>query len=339
MMIRPVRGVLFAAITAALVASAAMPATASTAAASARRYPAVVAGHADTLHPEGATWDTEHHRFLVGSMRHGTVSAVRPDGSVSTLVDDPQVLVSVIGLHVDTARGRVLVANADTGAGLRTSAGTVHRLAGVGAYDLATGQRLFYVDLSAVAGDGGPHFANDLAFGPDGTAYVTDSFAPIVYRVGTDGSASVLVRDSRLAAPAGAFGLNGIVRQGGWLVLGKYDDGTLWRVRIDRPTELAQVAVTGDAAALVGLDGMLRRSDGTVLGVTNRLGGNGRDAELELRSDDSWHTARITEDHPSPDPVPTALTPGPAGSVYQLSGRLDLLFAGTPSDAFTLHRV
>jgi len=335
MMNRSIRGALLAAITTALLAGGTLPATAATGC----RYPEVVAGHADTLHPEGATWDAVHHRFLVGSLRHGTVSVVEPDGSAATLVDDPDVLVSIIGLHVDAARGRVLVANADPGAGLRTSSGTFHRLAGVGAYDLATGRRLFYVDLAAVAGDGGQHFANDLAFGPDGTAYVTDSFAPVVYRVGVDGTASVLLRDARLAATDGGFGLNGIVRQGGWLVLGKYEDGTLWRVRIASPTEVSQVRVATAPGTLTGLDGLLRRPDGTLLGVTNQLGAAGHDAEVELRSDDDWRSARLSAVHPSPDQAPTALTPGPADTTYQLSGRLDLLFAGTPSDAFTLRRV
>ncbi|WP_354639485.1 hypothetical protein [Kitasatospora camelliae] len=333
-----VRAGLLAVAVGVLLAAGAAPAGAV---GSSHRYPAVVAGRGDTVHPEGATWDAVHQRFLVGSMRHGTVSVVRPDGSTRTLVDDPQVLVSVIGLHVDPVRHRVLVANGDTGAGLRTRPSGPQRVAGVGAYDLETGRRLFYTDLAAVAGDGGRHLANDLAFGPDGTAYVTDSFAPVIYRVGPDGSGSVLVRDARLAAPEGAFGLNGIVREGGVLVVAKYDDGTLWRVPLAAPSRFARIPVAGAGEGrLVGLDGLQwRPGGGALLGLTNRLGGAGADARVELRSADGWRTARLTAVRPAVDIAPTVLTDGPGGSVYQLSGRLDLLFAGTPVDTFTLRRI
>jgi hypothetical protein len=341
---RQLRRALVAAAATVLLSTAALPSATAAAPHHPARYPAVVDGHAPTLHPEGATWDAAHGRFLVGSLRHGTVSAVRPDGSVRTLVDDPQAIVSVIGLHVDAARGRVVLANGDNGVGLRSSAATTGRLAGIGAYDLETGRRIFYTDLAAVAGDGGPHFANDVAFGPDGTAYVTDSAAPIVYQVGVDGRASVLLRDTRLSAQPGGYGLNGIVYQDGVLVLGKYDDGTLWRVPVRRPADVRPIPVTGPAGgpvagALTGLDGLLGRRDGTVLGVTNGLGAPGHDAGVELRSDDGWRTARLAAVHPSADPGPTAVTAGPDGSVYQLSGRMDLLFAGTPSDSFFLRKV
>ncbi|WP_431677965.1 hypothetical protein [Kitasatospora sp. KL5] len=326
-----------AVLLAALAAAPAVPAAAAPSTA-VHCGPAAIAGHADTLHPEGATWDAARGRFLVGSLRHGTVSAVRPDGTTTTLVDDPAVLVSTIGIHVDAARNRVLVANGDPGTSLRTDPAGSGRIAGIGAYDLTTGRRLFYTDLAATAGDGGPHFANDLALGPDGTAYVTDSFAPIVYRVAPDGTAGILLRDTRLAAPQGGFGLNGIVRHGSTLVIGKYDDGTLWRLPIDRPRELARIPVTGPAGSLTGIDGLLLRPDGTLHGITNHIGGNGANARVEIRSTDGWRTARSSV-HPLTDPAPTVLTPGPAGSTYILDGRADLLFAGTPVDTFTLHRL
>ena len=66
--------------------------------------------------------------------------------------------------------------------------------------------------------------------------------------------------------------------------------------------------------------------------------GTQEELEVELRSTDGWRTAR-TSVHPLTDPAPTVLTPGPAGSTYILDGRADLLFAGTPVDTFTLHRL
>ncbi|MEV7021760.1 hypothetical protein [Kitasatospora sp. NPDC093558] len=304
------------------------------------RAPAVITGHADTLVPESVVWDHGHHRFLVGSLRHGTVSEVRTDGSVRTLVDDPGTLLEVAGLRVDAARGRVLVTNLDNGVSERSSSATTGRIAGLGAYDLRTGRRLFYVDLAAVAADGGPHLANDIAVGPDGTAYVTDSFAPVVYRVGPDGSASVLVRDDRLAPRPGGYGLNGIVLRDGRLVVGKWDDGTLWQVPLNDPAAVRQIELTGgDPASLLHLDGLTTRLDGGIAGVTNAFFGSGHDAEVELRSDDHWTTARLVTVRPSADPTPTAVTPGPDGHLYQLSAGLADAITGHPADTFTLRRL
>ncbi|MFI8461051.1 hypothetical protein [Kitasatospora sp. NPDC085464] len=327
--------------TLAAVAFTALLGTAGTlpAAASADRpAPAVIVGHAPTLVPEAGAWDAAHHRFLLGSLRHGTVSAVGTDGSVRTLVQDPA-LTEVAGLRIDPVHRRVLVTDLDNGVGERSSAATLGRIAGIGAYDLDTGRRIFYTDLAAVAADGSGHLANDIAVGPDGTAYVTDSFAPVVYRVTPDGTASVLLRDPRLAPAPGSYGLNGIVYREGRLVLGKWDDGTLWQVPLWNPAGLRRVEVAGGGASLLHLDGLLGRPDGSVAGVTNALLGAGRDAEVELRSDDHWRTARLTAVRPSVDPTPTALLDGPAGRSYQLSGGLADALAGHPTDSFTLRRV
>ncbi|MGW2249644.1 hypothetical protein ACWCXH_05535 [Kitasatospora sp. NPDC001660] len=323
-----------------LVAAGAVPAAAVPAAARTACAPAVITGHADSLVPESVAWDRDRHRFLVGSLRHGTVSEVRTDGTVRTLVDDPGTLLEVAGLRVDSDRGRVLVTNLDNGVGERSSSATNGKVAGLGAYDLDTGRRLFYVDLAAVAGDGGPHLANDIAVGPDGTAYVTDSFAPIVYRVGPDGTASVLVRDDRLTPKPGTYGLNGIVHRGGRLVVGKWDDGTLWQVPLRDPAAVRRIEVTGgDATSLLHLDGLSGRPGGGIAGVTNAFFGTGRDTEVELRSDDHWNTARLVTVRPSADATPTAVTPGPAGRLYQLSGGLADALGGHPTDTFTLRRL
>ncbi|MBV6699552.1 hypothetical protein [Kitasatospora aureofaciens] len=318
-----------------LGAVGALPAAADTGCA-----PAVITGHAASLVPESAAWDQAHHRFLVGSLRHGTVSTVRTDGSVHTLVDDPGTLLEVAGLRVDAARDRVLVTNLDNGISERTSAATNGRIAGIGAYDLETGRRLFYVDLAAVAGDGGPHLANDIAIGPDGTAYITDSFAPIVYRVGADGTASVLVRDDRFTPQPGTYGLNGIVYRSGRLVVGKWDDGTLWQIPLHHPADVRRIEVAGaEGGALLHLDGMLGRPDGSIAGITNAFFGAGRDTEVELRSDDHWRTARLVAVRPSADLTPTAVTAGPGGSLYQLAGGLSAAFGGHPTDSFTLRKL
>ncbi|MBG0830212.1 SMP-30/gluconolactonase/LRE family protein [Planomonospora sp. ID67723] len=315
-------------LTAAALASVLAPAPAASAA-----TPDVIEGRAPSLHPEGVAYDPTRGAYLVSSLRHGTVSVVRPDGSVRTLVDDPA-LISAIGIQVDAARRRLLVANADPGMGVRTSPGTQGRLAGLGIYDLASGRRTGYVDLAEVAGDSARHFANDLAVAPDGTVYVTDSFAPIVYRVPTRGEASVLLRDRRLSGGDG-FGANGIAWRDGHLLIGKYDDGTLWRVPVRRPGALRQVRLD---RALPGADGIVLRRDGSLVVVTNKVAASGTDAVFTVRPSAGWSRATVTGERAWPDQAPTTAAVRPDGSVHVLSGRLDLLFAGITTDTFTLRK-
>ncbi|GAA2622169.1 hypothetical protein SMC26_32850 [Actinomadura fulvescens] len=292
----------------------------------------VITGNAPSLHPEGIAYDPYRRAFLVGSVRHGTVSVVRRNGSVSTLVRDPA-LVSAIGIHVDARRGRLLVANADPGAGTRSSPRTQQRLAGVGIYDLSTGHRIRYVDLAAVASDGGRHLANDIAVAPDGTAYVTDSFAPIVYRVPVGGAASVFVRDVRLSSDS--YGANGIVWRSGRLIIGKYDDGTLWSVSTRNAATLRQVPLD---RRLPAPDGLTLRPNGALTVVNNTLSPSGANVVLTVRLFANGRRGSVVREQRSPEPVPTTAAIGPLGHPYVLSGRLDLLFAGTPSDTFTVRR-
>jgi sugar lactone lactonase YvrE len=297
------------------------------------QYGAVVNGEGNALHPESASWDPVHRQFVISSIHRGTVSRVGADGIAHTLVSDPQ-LVSALGVKVDAGRSRVLVCNADpAGLSVRSTARTQGQVAGLGSYDLRTGRRLWYVDLAAIAGDGGRHLANDVAFDADGTAYVTDSFAPIVYRVTVDGRASVLLRDDRIGAGPGQFGLNGIVVRGGHLWVGNYATGAIWELPLHRPES---VRLMVQDPRLVGLDGLTAGPDGGLVGVTNRIGVDSSGTVVTVRT--GGHGVQVTS-HPSTDPAPTAVTRGPGGELWVLSGRMDVLFGGGESDVFTLRRL
>ncbi|MEO3875688.1 SMP-30/gluconolactonase/LRE family protein [Nonomuraea sp. B12E4] len=297
------------------------------------RYPAVINGHAPTLHPEGVVYDPERKAFLVSSMRHGTVSIVRPDGSVKTLVHDPK-LISAVGIQIDSARQRLFVANADDGASVQSSPATQKHVAGLGVYDLRTGKRVRYVDLAATTGGAKEnHFGNDIAVAPDGTAYVTDSFAPVIYRVGTDGRASVFLRDDRLGGSD--FAANGIAWQDGNLIVAKTNDGTLWRVSAKDPSSLRRVPLD---RPLTGADGIALRRDGSLLVVRNRLSQTPANAVAVVRPAKDWESAKVAGQKFWKDPAPTTAAADPNGRFYVLSGRMDLLFAGKPVDTFTLRR-
>lgn len=298
----------------------------------ATRFPRLINGSAPSLHPEGVTWDPGRKAFLVGSVRHGTVSVVAADGSARTLVSEPRI-VSTVGVHVDVARNRVLAAYADYGVGVRSTPETVFRQAGLGIFDLTTGRTLHLVDLAIGPG---PHVANDFAIDAAGNAYVTDPMSDKIHKVDVAGRASVLVQDPRLFSPVGD-GLNGIVwHPGGYLLAVRYDTGTLFRISLRDPRRIDEVRLS---APLVGGDGVALRPDGSLVVVANALGQRPEGEVAVLRADRTWSSARVVRrTAPWPDAVPTTVAVAPSGS-YVVSGRLDVLISGSTSDQFTLRRV
>ena len=278
---RLIGGVLAAIVSLALVVPGSAGATTHS------RYPAVVHGHASALHPEGVAYDPTRHAFLVGSLFHGTVSVVAPDGTTRTLVDDPRI-VGTVGLHVDAARGRILVTYGDIGISEGAEPDPAKRRTGLGIFDLRTGAALHVVDLAVGPG----HTANDVTFDRDGNAYVTDSVSDVIYRIDPAGRASEFLRDPRFApAPGAAAGINGIVwHPGGYLLVGKYDTGTLFRIPTRGPREVSEVRL---ARPLVGADGIALHRNGDLVVVMNNLGGSpdAVDALTVLHPRDDWHVA------------------------------------------------
>ena len=290
-------------------------------------------GSAPTLHPEGITYDPIRNRFLVGSITHGTVSVVNPDGSARTFVDDPT-LITTMGLSVDLLRGRVLVVNGDIGRGDRSRPETIRKTAGLGIYSLLTGHRIRYVDLGALDPEHG-HFGNDVAVAPNGTAYVTDSISGAIYRVPLFGQPSILLRDDRLTPVVAGNGANGIVlHPRGFLLAAQSSGRALYRVPLDDPSMIEKVAIVDPIGAPDGL--LLDRKDGQdgLLAIDNTRANR----VLRLVSTDGWHTATVQVSNPWPDPAPTTMARSRCG-IYVLTGRLDLLQQGMPSDEFRLRRL
>jgi sugar lactone lactonase YvrE len=227
--------------------------------------------------PEGLECDG--NRFLLSSLDEGTVYAVSHDGSAAPFIEDADLAQSV-GLEIDRATNRLLVVNADF---------EHPETAALGIYDLTTGERLHWVDLTALA-PGYAHFPNDLAIAPSGVAYVTDSLAPVIYQVEPDGSASILLEDDRLLIDG--FGGNGIVyHPDGYLLVG-ISGVELYRIPLDAPQEWTLV----DTSVTVAADGMLWDAAGaSLIAVSDGT-------ILKLASADDWASADVTasaRNHPA----------------------------------------
>ncbi|XP_057445426.1 uncharacterized protein LOC130737626 [Lotus japonicus] len=235
-----------------------------------------------SLYPESLAWDPNAQHFLVGSIRHRTISAVSDAGVVETLISDPSLPenVTILGITVDPRSNRVLAA--------------LHAMEplppfnALAAYDLRSRRRLFLTHLPSDPSEPKRPIANDVAVGPNGDAYVTNAAHNFIWKVNTNGEASIFSNSSRFTefpvdrdSPYSFCGLNGIayVSGGGYLLVDQSNTGKLFKVNADDGTARAVLLNEN----LKGADGVAVRRDGVVLVVSpevNKL--------WFLKSNDGW---------------------------------------------------
>ncbi len=254
------------------------------------------------LAPEGVEWDALNERFIVGSMTEGTVFTVNDDGEITPFIENDS-FISTVGIEVDFDNERVLVVNADLTAFFDPS---LQGLAALGAYDLTTGEEIFYTELNDLNSSEDARFlANDVAVDPDGNAYVTNSFAPEIYVVDPYGNASVLISDERLISDF--LGLNGIVyHEDGYLLVTVTGGAELYKIPVDAPENMTQVEVD----IPFGADGMMLLEDGRLIAVADYFDVEASElvsAVIAVGSDDGWETATLLETVPD-DGIATTAT-------------------------------
>ncbi|MFF4904664.1 SMP-30/gluconolactonase/LRE family protein [Streptomyces sp. NPDC001260] len=238
----------------------------------------------DRAYPEGIALDPRTGDAYVGSYTTGAVyRAARGSRAAEVfLAAGADGRTTANGLEVDRA-GRLWV---------------IDSTAGVDVYELPGRTPLARLTVPG----GGPSFVNDLAIGPDGTAYLTDSSRPVVYRVtpadlararnGGDATLDAAYDLSAVADPDGLF-LNGIVvdPSGRHLFVVGMTGGGLYRVDTASGA-VRQVALHG--GDLTHGDG-LELVHGTLWAAQNavntlsrwRLARDGASARLERRFTDS----------------------------------------------------
>jgi sugar lactone lactonase YvrE len=239
------------------------------------------------LLPEGVEWNAEAGTFLVGSLSSGTIRAINDDGTVTDLFVDEE-FSSTIGLHI--ADGKLYIANSSAEVfGNPAATG----LASLVVYDLTTGERVSYTDLTGVFEGEGSNFANDVTVDDEGNAYVTNSFQPVIYKVTPEGEGSVFL-NSELFSNAN-FGLNGIeYHPDGYLLAAVAGAGTLVKVPLDDPEAAAVVATTEP----VGIDGMVLGTDGILYAVNSGEQSQGQEV-VAIATRDDWQSAEIVARTPT----------------------------------------
>jgi hypothetical protein len=194
--------------------------------------------------PEGIARDPASGAFFVSGVHGRRVERVESDGRTRTVAEGPW---SALGLAIDPARRILWIGTA----AMRETAGVDSTDIGRGAVigvDLDSGR---CVAELALPDDGSDHVPGDLSIGPDGSLYVSDGAAGVLWvlRPGSE-ALEVLTGADTLVSPQGSAQS----ADGRTLWLADYSLGVL---AVDPRTGRAQRLEQPDDAALLGIDALL----------------------------------------------------------------------------------
>ncbi len=247
------------------------------------------------MFPESIEWDAANGQFLVGSIAFGTIFSVQDNGVVRPFIESDN-LTSSVGIHIDTATNRLLVAVGNIQANMNEE---LPGIAQLGIYDMATGAELHFVDLGSLYPDG-RHFANDVTVDAEGNAYVTDTLSPVIYKVDMNGNAEVFLEAPDLA------GFNGIdYHPNGYLLVAMNAEDALYKVPLEDPANISLVELSEPLA----IDGMVVNEDLQVVAVRQLPPISRENSVVLVVSEDDWATATVVATAPAlTRSFPTAVT-------------------------------
>ncbi|MDP3070415.1 MAG: hypothetical protein Q8N18_09010 [Opitutaceae bacterium] len=209
---------------------------------------------------EGIAWRAKTGEFLFGDVHHRAIWVRGKDETLRRLTPEDDELFGVFGLAIDEASGTIWAATSAVPA-MRGFAPELEGRAALAEIDLASGavRRLF--PAGGGPGDRHPHVLGDLALGDDGTVWVTDSGAPILWRLAPGGAAL-----EPWVQSAEFMSVQGIVLMGDVAVVSDFAAGLL---RVDLAARQVRRLEPPADTTLIGIDGLALAPGGHVLGVQN----------------------------------------------------------------------
>ena len=202
---------------------------------------------------EGVAVDIETDRIFASSVAQREILMLEPFARDEPVVfaDRTDGLWSVFGLFVDD-RTRMLWAASGTVEQTPLDAGEAGGTA-LFAFDLMTGELHRRYEI-----DGAIQMADFVV--RDGTAYISDSQAPRIYRLeSVSGELEVLAEDPRFVS------LQGVALARGALYVADYSMG-IWRIDLN---DGSATLVRASDASLIGIDGLRQTRDGRLVAVRN----------------------------------------------------------------------
>jgi len=212
---------------------------------------------------EGIAWREKTGEFFFGDVNGRAIWVRKKDGALRRFTPEGDDLFGVFGLAVDEAAG-VLWAATSAVPAMRGFVPDQDGTAALAEIDLESGAARRIVPVVRQAGDLHSHVLGDLAVAADGSVFLTDSGAPVLWRLAPGGSAlEVFVEHPEFLS------LQGIALLGaGVAVLADHASGLL---RVDLATRQVLRLEAPPDTTLIGLDGLCLTPDGTLLAVQNGL--------------------------------------------------------------------
>ncbi|MDB4878375.1 MAG: hypothetical protein JWM41_4821 [Gemmatimonadetes bacterium] len=211
-----------------------------------------------TFWPEGMDFDSRTGRFYVASVRHRTIAELRADGTVRELWPrDRHDLGALLGVRVDGARGVLWATTSGIAQmdGFAPGDTVIAALLRIRIADGAVEQRW---NLPPIRGG---HVLGDLAVGPRGDVFVTDSNDPVLYWLRPGATSLDAVRSPLFHSLQGmAPGPNGAV-----VFLSDYSRGLR---RLDLATKRVTRLADAPRSTSVGCDG-IAWDRGAIVAVQN----------------------------------------------------------------------
>jgi sugar lactone lactonase YvrE len=240
----------------------------------------------DRVFPENIT-SSRNGTLYVGSLGAGGIIRIQPNTGLAKVWIKPGTFGSrsVFGVLADDRSHTLWVCSNDLSA-LGVSIPSPEGGSTLKGFDLRSGEGKVSVALP------GDHtLCNDIAIGPDGSAFVTNTSAPQILRLAPGGKKlEVWMSEPSLQPPAGGAGLDGIAfGTDGNLYVDTYSPGELYRVDVNdgkagKVTKLrpSRALVLADAIRPFGKNSFLIIEGG---GRLDRLVINGDNATVETLKD------------------------------------------------------
>jgi len=274
-------------------------------------FPEVITIEGVAQNPEGIAYNKSDSTFFLSSLNAGPIIKVKLDGTYSAFTSGDKFPLSTAGIEIDDERNRLLVAGFN-GTELFDEDPSTKGASFLRIYNLETGVIEKDLNLSSLVPDANAYFANDIALDAAGNVYISDWYARVIYKVGLAGNISVFWTNET-GVPSGPNGLD--FHSDGYLLVSilnvneqwLYADYGLVKIPVNDPSSANLVDISG--TEYTGFDGMVLKTDGNIVGVTNNGISPGGNMLLELSSSDNWETAEIKNVKEITSSTTVAVTP------------------------------
>ena len=209
---------------------------------------------------EGIAWREKTGDFFFGDVFHRAIWVRTPDKKVRRFSAEDAAF-GIFGLVVDEERGALWAATSAVPA-MRGYTNELDSAAGLAEFDLDSGALRGVVRLP-VTTDNQTHVLGHLAMAPDGSIFLSDSGASILWRFKS--GAKVL---EAFVESAEFLSLQGVVVASDCdaVLLADHANGLL---RVDLASHKVSRLESPPDTTLIGLDGLIRASNGDLLGIQN----------------------------------------------------------------------